>query len=228
MGGFAGLGPKARPFLKALGFYQSREWFAENKGLYEADLRLPLEALVVDLDARLVAEGLRFRGSPKASIFRINRDIRFSKDKNPYKTHVGVALSPSGPRTDWNVLLYLHFGAQEAHVSCGFWQPEPARLVALRRKIETCPDAFRNLVAALATKGLAFAEADPKKRLSTGFEVVSEPDIAAAVKQRNFIVSRNIPHERWYSATILDDVIAFARDACPLVDCGYGVAADPA
>ncbi|TIX83303.1 MAG: TIGR02453 family protein, partial [Mesorhizobium sp.] len=83
-GTFNGFGQKAIPFLKALDFHQSREWFQENRDLYERELYEPFGDLVETLSERFAAAGLGLRGDRKKSLFRINRDVRFSKDKRPY------------------------------------------------------------------------------------------------------------------------------------------------
>ena len=77
---FTGFGQKAIPFLKALDFHQNREWFHENRDLFEKELREPLGDLVETLTERFGAAGLGLRGDRKKSLFRINRDVRFSKD----------------------------------------------------------------------------------------------------------------------------------------------------
>ena len=89
-GVFKGFGPKAIPFLKALDFHQSREWFQENRDLYEQELREPFGDLVETLTTRFAEAGLGLKGDRKRSLFRINRDVRFSKDKRPYNRHLSA------------------------------------------------------------------------------------------------------------------------------------------
>lgn len=89
MGEFRGFGPKALPFFTALKFHQSKEWFEENRALYESDVLQPMVALVEDLTAAFARKRVPLKADGKRSIFRLNRDIRFSKDKSPYKTQRG-------------------------------------------------------------------------------------------------------------------------------------------
>ena len=86
MSGFNGFGPQALPFFKALKFHQSRDWFEENRALYEADVLEPMIALLDDLTARFAKKRVPLKADGKRSIFRLHRDVRFSKDKSPYKT----------------------------------------------------------------------------------------------------------------------------------------------
>ena len=132
--GFKGFGEKAIPFLKALDFHQNREWFHENKALYESQLREPLGDLVELLTERLGAAGLGLRGDRKKSLFRINRDVRFSKDKQPYNRHVSAILSPDGTKMEQGV-LFIYFGIDGCRAAVAWWQPTPELLAAMRNEI---------------------------------------------------------------------------------------------
>src|SRR5207244_531775 len=96
---FRGFGQKALPFFRALDFHQDRDWFRDNRAIYDADVYEPLAALIATLSEACAARGLPLRGSPKGSIFRIHRDVRFSKDKRPYKAHAGALMTRSGTKT---------------------------------------------------------------------------------------------------------------------------------
>src|SRR5271169_6646321 len=97
---FQGFGPKALPFLKALGFHQNKEWFEANRATYEDDLHTPVGELVEDLSAAFTKAKIPLRGDRKTSVFRIHRDVRFAKDKSPYKTNVGAVLTRGGGKND--------------------------------------------------------------------------------------------------------------------------------
>ena len=84
---FAGFGPKALPFFKALKFHQSREWFEANRETYESAVKGPMSDLVEDVSERLWRAKIPIKGERKSSLFRIHRDVRFSANKDPYKTH---------------------------------------------------------------------------------------------------------------------------------------------
>ena len=97
---FQGFGPKALPFLKALGFHQTKEWFEANRATYESDLKTPMGDLVEDLSAAFAKAKIPLKGDRQASLFRINRDVRFAKDKSPYKTNVGAVMTRGGSKND--------------------------------------------------------------------------------------------------------------------------------
>jgi len=91
---FNGVGKRALPFFKALAFHQTKDWFEANRAIYEEDVKAPLGALAEDLGAALAKANIPIKGDKK-SLFRIHRDVRFSKDKSPYKTNAGLALTRS-------------------------------------------------------------------------------------------------------------------------------------
>ena len=122
---FQGFGPEALPFLKALGFHQSREWFHGHKAIYDRQIKDPLGDLVDALTVALHEAGLPLRGDRKASLFRINRDVRFSKDKHPYNTHASAVLTRTGTKQG-NGLLYVHVSPEESFAAAGFYQPATA------------------------------------------------------------------------------------------------------
>ena len=84
---FAGFRPAALDLLRELAANQDKVWMAANRPRYEALLRGPLTSLVAELSERLSAIGLPLGGNPRRAVFRPNRDVRFSADKSPYKTH---------------------------------------------------------------------------------------------------------------------------------------------
>lgn len=93
----ATFGPESFAFLRGLAANNTRDWFAQNKAAYETIIKAPANALCARLEAELASEtGTTFR----SKIFRINRDLRFSKDKTPYNTHVRMAFWPTGGQFD--------------------------------------------------------------------------------------------------------------------------------
>lgn len=217
---FTGLGPKALDFFKALAFHQSKAWFDENRGLYESDVKAPLAALVAALTRECAEAGLPLKGDGR-SIFRIHRDIRFSKDKRPYKTNGGAVLTVDGFKKTPG-LLYIHVAPDGCFAAAGFWHPEPPQLLALRKSAANDPKAFRAMLAKLKKAGLALGEGDPLTRLPKGFEHIEDETVAAAVKMRNLIVRRPIEDATMFSPELVGVIAGFARDAAPLLRHGWG------
>ena len=165
---FSGFGPQAVPFFKALAFHQTKDWFEANRAIYEDEIKGPLGDLVEDLAARFAKAKTPLKGDRKASLFRINRDVRFAKDKSPYKTNAGAVLSRTGAKNDPG-MLYFHVSAEGCFAAAGFWQPEPDALARLRAAIVRAPKAWKTMVAKLADGGLALEDEHALKRAPRGY-----------------------------------------------------------
>lgn len=221
-GAFKGFGQKAIPFLKALDFHQSREWFLENRDLFERELREPFGDLVETLTERFAAAGLGLRGDRKKSLFRINRDVRFAKDKRPYNRHLSAILSPDGTKMEQGV-FYVHIGLEGCFAGVAWWQPGAALLLAMRRAIATQPDKFRAMVKALKKNGLELDTEGCMKRTPRGFEHVTDADLVAAIRNRHFVVRHAIDPAGIHGPALVDELVDFTVRAKPLLDWGRAI-----
>ncbi|PYE90148.1 DUF2461 domain-containing protein [Phyllobacterium leguminum] len=223
MSRFKGFGEKALPFLKALDFHQNREWFQENKDLFESQLKEPLGDLVEDLTERFAEAGLPFRGDRVKSQFRIYRDARFSKDKSPYNRHLSALLSADGSKRTESGCFYVCIGLpgiRDCYAGVAWWQGRPELLLAMRRAIAERPEEYRAMVKELKRNGLELRDTDRLKRLPRGFEHVEEADIAEAVKNRHFFVRMEIDPDSISSPDLADRLFDFAMRGKPLIDWG--------
>lgn len=218
---FAGFGPGALTFLAALGAQQNREWFLANRETYERDVRGPLAALVEALAFAFAAHDVPLTGNAKRSLFRINRDVRFSKDKNPYKTNAGAVMTRDGSKGAPG-LLYVQIGGGEgSFMGVGFHGLEPTDLAAMRHAIAASPAGWLSVEAGLADAHLAFSMGQALARLPKGFEAHAHSPVAPALKLRNLIVSRSIPGERLAHADLVADIVHFTVAALPLLKYGW-------
>jgi uncharacterized protein (TIGR02453 family) len=140
---FRGFPAAALTFLRGLRRHNEKAWFEANRDRYERDVRLPLRALVEALDDRLATFAPELVGDVKRSVFRIHRDVRFSKDKSPYKTHVAAwffhrragkgvgSSSPDGGAAG----LYVHIEPGASMVGGGLWMPPRPALQMIREAI---------------------------------------------------------------------------------------------
>jgi len=141
---FSGFRREAIQFLADLAVNNDRAWFQPRKAEYERLLKQPLEALCVALAERFEAQGIPLRADPARSPFRIYRDVRFSKDKSPYKTNVGASFPWAGDGADAVTGEgagggYFHLAPGEIYIGGGIWHAEPTRLNAFRRLVDTDP-----------------------------------------------------------------------------------------
>lgn len=222
---FNGMGKKALPFLKALGFHQSRDWFQENKALYESEVKTPLGDLVEHVSARMEAEGLPLRGSRKTSLFRVNRDVRFAKEKHPYNTHASALLSRSGTKKDQG-FAYVHMSNERCYISTGFFGLSGPTLAAMRRSIVDKQNKLERLLEQLEGEGLALNMEGGLKRNPRGFEGVEDEALQKLIRLKNFYFSREIDNSLITTPKIADELLALTHATLPFLEFGWA-AIDP-
>lgn len=132
-------------FLKKLAANNNREWFKAHRETYDAVVS-EVEALASILIARIsFFEPGVMRLEPKDCMYRIYRDIRFSKDKSPYKNHIGIFVNPKGKKS-LHCGYYLHFEPGNCMIAGGGWCPTTEMLRALRQSIVDNIDEFKDIV----------------------------------------------------------------------------------
>ena len=181
--------------------------------------------LVEETAARLARAKIPIKGDRKSSLFRIHRDVRFSKNKDPYKTNAGVALTRSGSKNDPGV-LYFHLSPEECFFAAGFHLPDPLELAKLRTAAARTPKAFKQMTAKLAVAGLKLSAEDALKRAPRGFENIDDPEIAAATRLKTFICLRPVAAAEIRTPALIDGFCAFAGDALPLLEWGWDALSD--
>jgi uncharacterized protein (TIGR02453 family) len=220
MAAFSGFGPKALPFFEALKFHQNREWFEENRSLYESDVLAPMVALIDDLTDAFAARKIPLRGDGKRSIFRLNRDVRFSKDKSPYKTHAGAVMTRSGSKKD-NGLLYIHIDPTGCFTAAGFYMPEAPALAAVRKAILAHPAKARALLGKLEEGRLELGTFDQLTRVPRGFEDLKGGPLDGVIRMKSLVVEEKLPDKLVKSPKLTDAIVDFAERARPLLDFGW-------
>ncbi|MBI4804678.1 MAG: TIGR02453 family protein [Desulfovibrio sp.] len=226
-GAFQGFSEEAFTFFRTLNRLQAdfnfdgaREYYLKNKPLYEREVKAPLGALVEELSAAMKEEAIPVRGDRLGSLFRINRDIRFSPDKSPYKTHAGAVLTPTGSKKEQGV-LYIHIDPTGCLMAAGFYRPEPKELAKLREYVRKYPKKFDGMVKKLASHGLRLDPDDTLKRLPRGFEDVDDPELAKAVKLKGYTVMKPLADKEVMSAGLIEHLRVFARQVLPLLEFGW-------
>jgi uncharacterized protein (TIGR02453 family) len=165
---FAGFPRDGIQFLADLAVHNERPWFQARKADYERWLKEPLEALCLALGREFEARGLPLRSDPSKSPFRIYRDVRFSADKSPYKTHVSASFPWAGE--GGGVGAYFHFQPGEMFAGGGMWHPEPAQLAAWRRTVDGDLASVRAVLDSPTFAGtFGKISGDSLKRVPTGF-----------------------------------------------------------
>jgi uncharacterized protein (TIGR02453 family) len=186
---FRGFKPQALSFLRALKKNNRREWFETQRDTYVRELLDPMKALIEELDVRFASLAPEFEGDPKRSLFRIYRDVRFSKDKSPYKSHAALWIYHRAPgrgvgkEIDGGAGFYLHVEPRGSLVAGGLWMPPRPSLARVRTHLE----------ADLA--GWARAVGSPAFRRRFGKLTDDEPGILLKRLPRSY--AEGHPAERW-------------------------------
>lgn len=222
---FEGFQPDAVRFLLELRANNERAWFQPRKAEYERLLKEPLEALCMVLGERFAKRKIPLRADSR-SPFRIYRDVRFSKDKSPYKTHVsasfgwagdGAASEPQSRTAEVHgVGGYFHFEPDEEHVGGGMWQPERPRLEAWRALVAKTPERVHNAIDASAFKK-AFGTVDGGRlqRVPPGFPA-DHPE-AELLKLKDVTFGRRLTTDEVLSARLPDILADAFATATPLM-----------
>ena len=132
-------------FLSALAANNSRDWFQDNKQLYEDVVRTPALAFIADMSNELPLISPHFLAVPKkvgGSLMRVHRDIRFGKDKRPYKTNIGIQFRHEVGKDVHAPGFYLHIENGGCFLGVGIWRPDAKALGAIREAISESGDKW--------------------------------------------------------------------------------------
>jgi uncharacterized protein (TIGR02453 family) len=172
---FTGFARNAMQFWPELAAEMSKDWFAANKERYETEWVAPMTALLGEVARRLAPAYKPLPLSPP-KVMRIHRDVRFSKDKAPYKTHIGaviaVAGKQAGPKVGptGNAAMYVHLGLEEQFVGVGCYRFEDAQLAKWRKAVAGKPgEALQLLITRLRKAGYEVGGHDDYKKVPRGF-----------------------------------------------------------
>lgn len=125
--------PAFLKFFEGLASNNHKDWFDANRKTYDQSVRKPFKAFVEDLIQEMRKSDPNLKLEAKDAIFRINRDIRFSKDKTPYKTHMGAVISPLGKKDKTNPGVYIQMSAEDFRIYGGIYMLSTAQLKQVRQ-----------------------------------------------------------------------------------------------
>ncbi|HEY6325734.1 MAG TPA: DUF2461 domain-containing protein [Candidatus Cybelea sp.] len=220
---FTGFSPQALKFLRDLKKNNDRAWFAPRKELYERECLAPLRALTVDLASALRKARIPIDADPSRVGFRIYRDVRFSRDKSPYKTNLGTYLPYRGVRGAPGG-LYIHIAPKESFAVAGFYQLDKEPLQRWREAMASDPKRFQTVLRSLQRNGLAPSEEHAAlKRMPRGFEALAESPIAAYFKIGTFMLSEKLSDVDVAGKGLIERSIALVKNAKPLLEYGWDV-----
>ena len=231
---FNGFTPDAIQFLADLAQNNDRAWFQPRKAEFERLLKEPMEAMISALADAFAARGVPMLADPKRSPFRIYRDTRFSKDKSPYKTHLGATFpwaggTKAGMPNAGDVTAggghderahgnggYFHFEPGGMYAGGGMWRMEKPKLDAFRRAVLEEPETVR---AALYEPAFVAEFGGPEthealQRVPPGFP--KDHPLADMFRWKDVVFGRRLADEEVMSADLPDKLAAAYATAAPV------------
>ncbi len=205
-------------FLRDLEQNNNRPWFQANKERYEREYKEPLLAFIADFADRLPHISPYYMAIPKmtgGSLFRIYRDLRFSKDKRPYKTWAGMHFRHERAPDVHSPGFYLHLEPGSSFVSCGIWKPERATLQRVRQVIAEHPRRWLEAINEPAFRAAYHLAGDSLKRPPRGFD----PDhpLIQDLKRVDYLASHSITEKTALREDFLDFYVDLCQKAVPFM-----------
>jgi len=137
--------PATLKFLKDLKKNNHKPWFDAHRPQYEAAKENFASFIQTIIDKHSLQDPTIKEQTAKGSMFRINRDVRFSKDKRPYKSNFGASINRGGKKSIY-AGYYFHLEPGDSFVGGGVWMPQPAETKKVRQEIDYCLDEFKGIV----------------------------------------------------------------------------------
>ena len=205
-------------FLRGLKRHNDRDWFNQRKQIYETELKAPLLAIIEEIDQALLRFAPRHVRAPEKTMMRIYRDIRFSKDKRPYKTNVSAWWARSGLEKTSGGGFYLQIAADHVQIAAGTFMPERDQVLAIRKHIVENHMRLREELHSRGMKasGMTPIVGNPLTRPPKGF--AGPPEAMDLLLHREWGVSGTFPVSMALLPTFAREVVRRFECAALLID----------
>jgi len=215
---FTGFPKTAPAFFHELAVEMNREWFIANKARYEAEWVAPMTELLTDV-ARRIAPAYKPIKLAEPKVMRIHRDVRFAKDKTPYKTHIGAVITIPGKKMGEGApaALYLHLGMDEEFVGAGTYFFDPPQLAKWRKTVAGKEGAvLMKLVARLRKAGYEVGGHDDYKKVPKPY--APDHPHAELLKWKGLTAAPGeLPRGILHKAALADWLVGHAKAMAPIV-----------
>jgi uncharacterized protein (TIGR02453 family) len=206
-------------FFRELGANNERAWFAANKQRFRDSVQAPMSAFIAAMAPKLKRISKNFVADPRpngGSMFRIYRDIRFAKDKSPYKEHAACNFRHVLGKDVHAPGFYMHFAADEVFFGGGMWMPAPDALLKIREAIAKRQAAWKSL---RNNKSFAHAfgdiEGETLSRAPRGFDPAHP--LIEDIRKKSFFAMHQSSVKEASSPKFVDDVAGAFKAASPLM-----------
>lgn len=205
-------------FFRRLKKNNNREWFHKHKAEYEENIKFPMQCLVATLGRELRDELPEMEFNPRKAIFRIHRDVRFSKNKAPYKTNIAAAVEMKGKKKSTETPgLYVGIEPGSIFVGGGLYMPQGEQLKAIRKAIAGKPEEFLAVVEDKRFRRV-FGSIMGEKLVKVPLGFPKDHPMMEHLKHKQFFVGKEWEDESLcYSGRFAAAVAGLFRDTMPLV-----------
>ena len=218
MARYARFKPETLRFLEELSANNNRPWFNDNKSRYEEqvlDVALrfiqSMQDPLHEIAPHFVAQPTRVGGS----LMRVYRDTRFSKNKLPYKTNIGIQFRHELARDVHSPGYYVHIAPGEVFLGAGMWRPDSDSLRGIRERIAAKPAEWRRVVGDKAFERHFALGGEALKRPPRGF--AKDHELIEDIKRKSFIAVRNLDSDAPLGSGFQKTVELSFRSAEPLM-----------
>src|SRR5438093_13233712 len=203
-------------FLRALKRNNRREWFNAHRDQYERHVREPMIAVIERLAIDFRAFAPELVASPKASMYRIYRDTRFSENKTPYKTHIAAVFPPRGLPKHEGAGVYFHVSPDEVWIGGGMYAPQTPQLHAVREHIAANAKQLRSIVESPGfRRRIGKMEGERLQRVPRGFP--KDHPAADYLRYRQFLAGAELPPAAATSPRVYSTLLDVFREVVPLI-----------
>jgi uncharacterized protein (TIGR02453 family) len=207
---------KAFDLLAGIEANNNKQWFDKHREDIRHDLQVPFAHLLNEISDRLKDGPLALKGGEK-TLFRMNRDVRFSNDKSPYHTKISGVLTGSGSKADSDGLTYLHLDAQGGFIASGFYGLNPSELGPFRDRMISHPQEFQVALDAIKHGGYELSPRDKLVGMPQGYSQFADAPLAEYLKLKSLVVMETLKASDWTSVTIVEKVVKLTQSSCPLI-----------
>ncbi|SHJ67344.1 DUF2461 domain-containing protein [Cycloclasticus pugetii] len=206
-------------FLQQLSNNNNRPWFNERKSLYEQSVREPSLAFIEAMEPSIKSLSPNFTAVAKktgGSLMRIYRDARFSSDKTPYKTNIGIQFRHTAGKDVHAPGFYLHISPDTCFVGAGIWRPNSKALSNIREMISDSPNAWKNITRHNTFKRYYTLSGDSLKTYPRGY--AKDHPMINDLKRKDFIAIHPLTHEEILSPNLTKTIHHRFKVASDLMD----------
>jgi uncharacterized protein (TIGR02453 family) len=210
--------PKLFKFLRDLKKNNDRSWFEDNKQRYIDDVRDPFLSFIAEFAPRLHKINPHFVADPRplgGSLFRIYRDVRFARDKSPYKTMAAAQFNHEKGKNVHAPGFYLHLEPGEVFAGAGIWHPDTGTATSVRQAIVDNPKKFKRILAAKSFKQYCTVTGEKLIRPPKGYDPAFP--LMEYLQYKDFLVVTTLSEKEVCSPGFLDTFTTICRAYTPYV-----------